>query len=92
MQKQIFSLHDRAAAAYGPPMFLNTESQAVRALQLELQKPGGLSEFPEDFTLYHIGSFDDNSGLITPQEPQRVISVLEIINKTAKKQPVTTEE
>lgn len=57
---QIFSIFDSKAEAYMPPFFFNARGQAIRAFEdLANDNSSSINNHPGDFTLYHIGSFDD---------------------------------
>lgn len=62
-----YSVYDSKAEAYMQPIFYKTEGEALRAFSNACNLP----EHPfhanaEDFTLFHIGDFDDSTGLMAP--------------------------
>lgn len=62
---EIVSVHDRAAAAYGRPIFTQTTGQAIRSFQDEINRnapDNTMFAHPEDFVLFHLGNFDDATG------------------------------
>lgn len=62
---QIVSVHDRAADAFGRPIFALAIGQAIRSFQDEINRiapDNEMNRHPEDFDLFHIGNFDDQSG------------------------------
>lgn len=75
MKMAIVSLRDRKVEAFGRPVFVHTEAAAIRSLGDEVNGGGGedLAKHPEDFDLYAIGVFDDESGIITAYEIPRHI-------------------
>lgn len=55
---------DRAADAYGRPIFVHTRGIAIRSFQDEINRPAADNEMykhPEDFDLYFIGEWDDHT-------------------------------
>lgn len=65
MEKTIFSLHDIKAKAFTLPFFMDQKGQALRALDgIVNDENTQVHKYPEDFKLYKLGTFDDNSGLV----------------------------
>lgn len=62
MKKFIVVVRDIKANLYFPPMFYQSLGQAERHFRDEVNRPGDgnmLAAHPEDFELFHVGSFDD---------------------------------
>ena len=81
---KIYSLQDKAAGIYNTPFFVLSPAVAERsfvALAQDLSTTVG--QHPRDFVLYEIGSFNDQTGLIDPCEPKRIISGSEIADRIA---------
>lgn len=68
MQKlQIFSVYDKKAVAYGNPFYYHQKGQAIRGFEDAVNEPTSpFGKHPEDFALFHIGEWDDTTGVITP--------------------------
>jgi len=69
----IVSVRDRAADAFGRPIFVNSIGQAIRSFQNEINRKGDDNEMnrhPEDFDLYTVGTFDDTKGRFHQEEHQ----------------------
>lgn len=65
MKMVIVSIMDTAAGAYGRPAFVASEGVAVRQFQDEVNRAhedNQLYKHPDDFMLYYLGTFDDNTG------------------------------
>lgn len=65
MKLEIFSIHDSATEMYGRPFFMVARGQALRSFKDEINRvdnSNDLAKHPDDFSLYHLGSFDDNTG------------------------------
>lgn len=62
---QIVSVHDRAANGYGRPIFVAALGQAIRSFQDEINRAAAdneMSRHPDDFDLFHLGTFNDDTG------------------------------
>ena len=63
MIDQIFSVYDEKAEAYLPPFYLPREAMAIRTFSDTINNPeSGLFRHPHDYTLFHFGEFDNNTG------------------------------
>lgn len=66
----IYSIHDNKAEYFLPPLFAKTDSQAQRMFV------GSLGEsfiYRADFNLFKIGSFNDDTGEIMPENPPLLV-------------------
>ena len=81
MKLQIFSIFDNGIKAFSTPFFLLHENEALRGwTQVCNDKSTKMNEYPMDYTLFHIGSFDSETGVITPLlTPSRLSSAHEVI-------------
>lgn len=60
---QVFSVKDLKAAAFAPPFFLHRKEVALRTFRDALADPTHpMSAHPEDYVLYCLGEFDDETG------------------------------
>lgn len=60
MQTNMFSIYDEKAKAYNTPFTASQIGQAIRSFSDLVNDPKTtLHSHPEDFSLYHIGTFDD---------------------------------
>lgn len=66
MQVKMFSIRDTKLSVYRRPFFFQHEIEALRAF-IEVIRDGNteVSRFPEDYDLYHIGDYDEVTGLVT---------------------------
>lgn len=61
---QVYSVRDSKAAAFALPFFLPRHEVAVRTFNDALADPGHpMSAHPDDYSLYHLGEFDDELGI-----------------------------
>lgn len=57
------TVYDTKAKAYLPPQQYRTTLEAMRSFETTCKNPETqFNKYPEDFTLYEIGSFDDQTG------------------------------
>jgi len=65
---KMFSIFDAKAAAYMTPFTLQSEAHAKRQLAdlLVGNQPSPFSDYPEDFTLMEIGTWDQITGEVHP--------------------------
>lgn len=66
MELEVFSVYDTKAQAYLPPFFLHNTAMALRIFQNCANDTGHtFGTNPEDYCLFHIGMFDDDTGSLT---------------------------
>jgi len=66
--KCVISVWDSASALYGQPFFVPATAAAIRSVRDEANRAAAdnpLYQHPEDFEVFHIGDYDDVSGLLT---------------------------
>lgn len=67
MKCELFSVFDSAAKKFLEPFFAPTVEYAIRQFRLTANKANHqFNQFPEDYTLFHVGSFDQDEGLLRP--------------------------
>lgn len=75
MKRLIFAVRDRASDTFGNPMFVPSRGQAIRSFADEVNRVSSeniLSQHPEDFDLYELGFYDDDTALFDTHGPQQV--------------------
>lgn len=86
--KCVMSVFDSASALYGQPFYVPAIAAAVRSVSDEANRAAAdnpLYQHPDDFELFHIGDFDDVSGLLTAVSPcVRVARVKDLVQSSAK--------
>lgn len=66
----ICSVYDRKAAVYARPFVTPNRAMARRSFESARQDPTTeLHKFPEDFSLYVLGTFNDETGEVVSQVP-----------------------
>ena len=71
----ICSVKDRAADAFGRPLFVASKGIALRSFTDEVNRAAEDNQMynhPDDFDLYELGTFDDSTGIIQ-MLPQPVV-------------------
>lgn len=72
--KLVFAVRDRAADSFGQPFFDVARGRAIRSFTDELNKNENspLSAHPEDFDLYFLGMFNDQTGMFETGVPEMI--------------------
>ena len=61
--KQILSIYDAKAETFSPPVFCVAIGEGVRSFEDEINNPQSpFSRHPEDYTLFHLGTYDEQIG------------------------------
>lgn len=81
MNVKVFSIYDIKAACHAQPFFLPNEGQAIRAFgDLVQDNKTQIAAHPGDYSLYLIGTFDNNSGeLISEKKPKFLSAAADFI-------------
>lgn len=80
-----FSIFDSKIGSYSKPVFLRSKGEAIRAVTSEVQNAESeLAKYPADFTLFEIGEYDDDKGIMMPFTPLSVGCCIEFVLDTEK--------
>ncbi|WNK13523.1 MAG: nonstructural protein [Microvirus sp.] len=91
---KIFSVRDVKGEAYGALMCVATVGLAMRAFTDACNAPGSpLADYPADYSLYELGTFDPNSGTVAGHKvPSFIASAVEVrpsvVNPVVTSKPV----
>lgn len=91
----IYTIHDSKAKAFMTPWFQANDQTAIRICKDTVNKPGHpFSTNAEDFSLFHIGEYDETTGKINPVNPIHVINLvtLRVVDDGQLNLPLTGEE
>nr|AVQ10208.1 DNA binding protein VP5 [Gokushovirinae environmental samples] len=67
MKLQICAVYDKVAGAYLAPLFVRTSFEAMRMFRDAVGSADHqFCKHPEDFVLFRLGEFDDNTGAVEP--------------------------
>lgn len=62
MKTEMYSVYDSKAQAYGLPFHAPNDAVALRIFGEAVNDPSTqLNKYPEDFVLFHLGRFDDQT-------------------------------
>lgn len=65
MKLLIYAVRDLKSNSFTFPHFNNTHGQAIRAFGDLVRNPKSvIAAHPEDYSLFHLGEFDDESGAV----------------------------
>lgn len=79
----VYSIFDVAAGVFTSPTIDISDASAIRSFHQAVSNSGSVMNFkPEDFALYQIGSFDVETGAISPVTPPYRLAVgnKEVVN------------
>ena len=77
----LYSVRDSKADSFGVPFTAVNDNVASRMFeQLANDEASTIYNYPEDYNLYKIGSFNTTHGELNPQKPEHVISGLKCRN------------
>lgn len=63
---KMFAVYDMKVGAYMPPFTMRSRGEAVRSfMDAVADKSGQFIKHPEDYALWSIGDFNDQSGEVT---------------------------
>ena len=82
MKINLYAVRDTKSMTFGRPFLLQNDEMAMRSFMSAVtgaDEP--MSEYPDDYTLYRIGEYDDTTGLIEGHNPDRVCTGLEMVAK-----------
>lgn len=77
MKLQVFSVFDSAANLFLEPFQCRTIEEAIRRFRSTVNHPEGslISEYPEDYTLFHLGEFDQETGSLVSNNTPHSLGV-----------------
>jgi len=86
MKLTLCTVKDRAADAYGRPMFVPSTGIAIRSFSDEINRAdqdNQMYNHSDDFDLYELGEFDDNTGLFSLHEQPKLLTLGKQVKTTA---------
>lgn len=80
MELKVFSIRDSKGEIFHQPFFNKSHGEAERNFrELTNDQKSMISKYPEDFDLYYLGTYDDNSGRMEPLDtPQHIIKAVNV--------------
>lgn len=90
MKLKIYSVFDSKAKAYNSPFYLRNSGEATRGFaDVVNDGKSQISKYPEDYSLFELGEFDDETGLITQYDAKTNLGVGVQFKKEMAPQAVT---
>jgi len=82
---RLYTVYDNKAEQYGNPVASRTDAEARRQFGVVARDPSTeIGKHPEDFVLFRIGSYDNETGIITPETGPCIAKAIEFQNQEAK--------
>ena len=80
---KLFSVQDKKASYFQNPLTMRNAQEAIRAFETTIKKGDNpFSDFPEDFSLVELGSFNPDNGKIDLNDsPVVLINASELIKQ-----------
>lgn len=76
----VFAVYDAAAEAYLLPFFFDTKGMAIRSFSDAVNTAeSGFGQHAADYTLFHIGSYDQSDGTLEPCLPDSMGNALQYV-------------
>lgn len=73
MKLPMFSVFDAKLNAYMRPFVMQAKGQAMRGFGDEVQNAqSDMHKHPEDYSLWTVGFFDEDTGELNPKKPERI--------------------
>lgn len=76
----IYAVFDNAIQAFGNPIFVAAAGAATRSFTDEVNRAGSpFNAHPDDYELFCLGIWDDNSGSFEPRVPELIVRAKDIV-------------
>lgn len=83
MKMNAYTIYDVAAGTYMRPFFTTADGEATRSFKdIASDAKHPIGQHPEDYTLYRIGSWNDNTGALAGEELEKLMTGLEAVHAT----------
>lgn len=70
MKTKMYSIYDAKAQVYNKPFHMVNHDTAIRSSKQLVNDPATeISKYPEDFSLWYLGEFDDKDAIFELEEP-----------------------
>lgn len=82
MVLKMFSIRDAKSELFNIPFMKATEGEAERDFRSVVNDEKSFPhKYPEDFDLYHLGTYDDNTGKVEPLDtPRHMVKAIQLVN------------
>lgn len=83
MKTKIYTIFDSKAEAFNAPFYFQHDAQAIRGFADAVNSPEShIGMHPEDYTLFVIGTYDDETAEIKTESPAALGVGVIFLNKT----------
>lgn len=81
MVTPMYSIYDERSKMYQAPVVRMNDSVAMRDFETSVKSEGMMAKFPEDFSLFCVGAWDDEKGVVVAVAPSRIAHAMDVIRK-----------
>lgn len=74
MITNVYTIFDSKAQCYNNPFYMINDAIALRTVQGMKDGDSDIARNPQDFTLWHMGSYDDSNGVFELRSTPKVIA------------------
>ena len=84
MKLVIVAVYDSAVSAFMRPFFVPHQGHAVRSFTDEInsKEPNALAAHPDDYSLFRLGVFDEDTGNFEENDPQCIARGKDVVIKS----------
>ena len=80
----MYSVFDSKAEQFTPPFSAGNDALAVRVFSGACSEPThDFHRHAEDFTLFKVGEFDQEKGVIVPCSPESIVTAIVVVSQIA---------
>lgn len=81
MKLKIYSIRDSKAEIFNTPFYQKTHGEAERNFRsLVNDDKSQVHKYPEDYALWYLGEYDDNTGAFqTLDQPQHILNAVQVL-------------
>lgn len=83
MELRAYSIRDSKGEVFHPPFYKKTHGEAERDFtSLVRDDKSQVGSYPDDYDLYHVGMWDDQSGKFSPLDtPQHIVKAVQLLKQ-----------
>ena len=81
MNLLLYVIRDSVSGVYDRPMTSRSEGEMMRSFgDIAADKKHPIGAHPEHYSLWHVGLYNDNTGVIEPMVPQHVCNAIDLVS------------
>ncbi len=78
----MYVVRDSASGVYDRPMVARSEGEMLRGFaDIANDKNHPVGKHPEHYSLWNVGTYQDNTGMVEGQEPIHVVNGIDLVEK-----------